>query len=196
MGTMVKPGASDFIKIDPCPQGTHQAVCYGIWDIVLQKITWQGNEKIMPKIVVAWEINKLIDCPGNDFDGLNYVLSKTYTNSTHEKSNLIQDLAALGITLTPIEQAEGFDIEGKLMGLSCLIGVVHKKGTNGTVYANIGSLVPLPDGFKEMPASLPNDPPKWVLKKREEQVVPGQQTEEPPDVGSPPPQDEFTQGVL
>ncbi len=178
----------DFITIPPCPKGTHQAVCYAVWDLGMQEITWKGETKNLPKVVVAWEINKKIDCPGSDFHDMSYVLSKTYTNSTHEKSNMMIDFVSLGIEIGQEETYRGFDIEEKVIVKQAMLGVIHNKGTNGTIYANISSLIPLPDGFKEMPISLPNDPPKWVLKKMNQEVMPGVD-------GTPPPEDDFTKGL-
>ena len=38
------------------PQGTHLARCYRIIDLGTQQTEWQGQEKFLRKIMVAWEI--------------------------------------------------------------------------------------------------------------------------------------------
>ena len=97
--------------------GTYQAVCYAVWDIGKQIITWNGEEKIQHKIVIAWEVNQRIK--NGEYAGKRFVVSKTYTLSFFDKANLRKDLNSwIGITQ---EQAEkGIDTD-TLIGKNCLL---------------------------------------------------------------------------
>ena len=59
---------------DMIPAGTHAAVCYGVWDIGMQTMTWNGEEKKMHKIIIGWEIKETNKSEG-DTNGKRYVIS-------------------------------------------------------------------------------------------------------------------------
>ena len=75
------------------------------------------------------------------------VISKDYTLSMHEKSNLRKDLESWrgkGFTQT---EAEMFDIT-KLLGLPCMLNIIHKTSkSSGNTYAAISGITKIP---KEM----------------------------------------------
>lgn len=154
----------------PLPEaGTVQAVCCGVWDIGLQKFSYNGEEKILHKVVIAWELNQLIESPDSEYNGKPYMLTKTYTVSLAEKANLRHDLESWrGKPFTAEEIANGFDLE-KLYGVNCLLGVSHveSKKEAGKFFANISALLPLAKGMEHIkPVREQNaQPPKWVLER-------------------------------
>ncbi|HMM99845.1 MAG TPA: hypothetical protein PKC99_12605 [Anaerolineales bacterium] len=165
---VAKAPASNFQKL-PLPEaGTTRAVCCGVWDLGLQKIVWNGKEKIQHKIVIAWEIEQTIDSPESEYHGKRYMLSRRYTLSLGDKARLRQDLEAWrGKPLTPAEITNGFDVS-KLYGVNCLLGVTHTVDNSdpSKTYANITSILPPMRGAEQMTPERGRDeePPRWVAE--------------------------------
>jgi len=138
-------------KSDPVPAGTHHAVCYGVI-----AVGTQPSEKFTPrqKIIVCFEIpaERIIikdqDLPRG--------ISKRYTLSLNEKSNLRKDLQSWrGKPFTPTE-LDGFDVS-KVIGSNCLISVLHSDRA-GAVYADITSISALP---RQMASVRPENQPLY-----------------------------------
>ena len=68
-------------------------------------------------------------------------ISKFYTLSLHEKSNLGIDLTSWRGRAFTEKEKQGFDIT-KLLGVPCMLNVIE--GNNGK--SKVGSLMPLPKG--------------------------------------------------
>jgi hypothetical protein len=84
-------------------------------------------------------------------DGRPFMVSKTYTVSTHEKSQLRKDLEAWRGKPFTVEEISRFEII-KVLGVYALLNVSHVDGKDGNTYANIASLMPLPKGMPKPPA--------------------------------------------
>ena len=134
-------------------------------------------EKFKREIVVSLEFPNFIIKINNE-DGteseFTYVKSRMYTLSMHKKSNLralVQQI--IGKELSDDEAYE-YDIF-KIVGKPCMTSVVHKQVGDKT-YANISTVMPLPDGFPppkpvreqftysidESPKSVPEEVPEWM----------------------------------
>jgi hypothetical protein len=170
MSLVAKANSQEFEKFPLPDEGTVQAVCVGIWDIGEQVTPFidekTGLPKSQHKVVIAWEINQMINAPESEYHGKPYMLSKTYTVSLGEKSNLRHDLESWrGKPFTESELKDGFDLE-KLYGVNCLVGVTHVT-KNDRTFANITSILPPLKGMERMiPVRAKDDPaPKWVLEK-------------------------------
>jgi len=142
---------SNKTKSDPVPAGTHHAVCYGVI-----AVGTQPSEKFTPrqKIIVCFEIpaERIIikdqDLPRG--------ISKRYTLSLNEKSNLRKDLQSWrGKPFTPTE-LDGFDVS-KVIASNCLITVLHSDRA-GAVYADITSISALP---RQMASVRPENQPLY-----------------------------------
>lgn len=176
MTIIAKATAVEFEKFPLPDEGTVQAVCAGVWDLGLQSTPFiderTGQPKVQHKIVIAWELNQMIDAPDSEYHGKPYMLSKTYTLSLSEKSNLRHDLESWrGKPFTAEEVANGFDVS-KLYGVNCLVGVTHVKKER--TYANITSILPPLKGMEKMtPVRKQDEPaPKWVLEKAANAIKP------------------------
>lgn len=169
---IAKASESNFEKF-PLPEaGTTQAVCCGVWDLGMQKTTYNDETKLRHKIVIAWELQQLIEAPESEYNGKPYMLSKTYTLSLYENAALKKDLESWrGKQFTPDEITHGFDVE-KLYGINCLIGVAHVTKGDRT-YSNVSAILPPTKGMKELkPVRTKDEPaPKWVLEKAEQAVT-------------------------
>lgn len=179
MALIVK-ATKDFEKLPLPDEGTVQAVCVGVWDIGEQKTPFvderTGLPKTQHKVIIAWEINQMIDAPDSEYHGKPYMLSKTYTLSLNDKSNLRHDLESWrGKPFSEEELKNGIDLE-KLYGINCLLGIVHVTKGDKT-FANITSILP---PMKDMPKMVPlrgknEAPPQWVLDKIAQAVKPPEQ---------------------
>jgi hypothetical protein len=146
MGFIATSGGGNF---EMTPEGVHVARCYRMVDLGTQESDWQGTKKRAHKIMISWELlgeDRMVD--GNAF-----TISKRYTLSMHEKSQLRGDLEAWrGRAFTPEEEAQ-FDVS-KVLGSYCMVNIVHES-SNGKTYANIASIMPLPKGMTK--PSSPNE---------------------------------------
>lgn len=165
---------SKFPKL-PLPEaGTTQAVCCGVWDLGLQKTTYNDVEKVKHQVVIAWEVVEKINAPESEYHGKPYMLSKTYTVSLYEGANLRKDLESWrGTPFTETEIKDGFDVE-KLYGINCFVGIAHEqdRSGNGKTYANITAILPLAKGMEKIKSLRTREetPPKWVTEKATQAV--------------------------
>ena len=167
MSIVAKAGDNKFEKFPLPDEGTVQAVCAGVWDLGIQKTNYNGVDKEQHKVVIAWELNQLIDAPESEYHEMPYMLSKTYTLSLYENSNLRHDLESWrGKPFDEQTIENGFDVE-KLYGINCLVGVSHVT-KNDRTFANITSILPLMKGTESMtPVKEQNaEPPNWVKEKQ------------------------------
>lgn len=133
MAIMAKSEGGNFEQPDT---GPWPARCYSIIDLGHQRGEWQGEEKIRYQVLVIWEL------PTQDAleDGRPRSISKFYTLSLHEKSNLGKDLVAWRGKAFTEEEKLGFDIS-KLAGVPCMLNLVEKKDR-----VRVDGVMPLPKG--------------------------------------------------
>jgi hypothetical protein len=114
------------------PIGVHKARCIKVIDLGTQRQEYSGEISWKRQILVIWELPEELN---NDQP---MTISKFYTLSLHEKSNLGKDLTSWrGRPFTETEK-QGFDVE-KLIGITCQVNVMHKD--NGK--EDISSIMPL-----------------------------------------------------
>ena len=146
MGLYAKQPESN---IEPIPADTYQAVCYGVVDIGTHYNEIYDVKQ--HKIVLMWELPELkIDFEKDgQRQSMNRTISKQYTLSLSEKSNLYKDLLSWrGVPFTPAE-LEGFDVR-KVTGVNCLLAVINEPTKDGEkIRAKIASISKL---MKNMPA--------------------------------------------
>jgi hypothetical protein len=148
-------------NFESCPVGPVQAVISNVYDLGMQKQSGMYGETIAHQIVIMWEVNHQIK--SGKFAGQRFVLSKTYTNSMGQKSNLYKDLKSMiGDKAKP-----GIDLE-KLIGLNVQLNVQE----NAKGYSTIISIMPLQQGTQQMKPELPKThKPEWIVKKQSLQIV-------------------------
>jgi hypothetical protein len=113
MGTVVQDNGGDF---EPVPAGMHRAICVNVFDVGFQP-GYQGNPP-QHKVVVLWEIEPL------NSQGKHFGVTRIYTASIGEKSNLGNDLTTWrGRPFTSDEQ-KGFDLDN-IMGKPCQLNLVQ-----------------------------------------------------------------------
>lgn len=150
----------------PAPGGVHASVCCDVVDLGVLEVTYSGKTKKQHKVRILWQIEQSME------DGKPFIVQKRYTLSLHEKSSLRADLESWRSKPFSEDELKGFDLEN-LIGVPALLNVVPEM-KNGTVYANVKSIMKLPKNFT-------------VLKPRDYIRVqdrdPQQQHEDMPPVG-------------
>lgn len=154
----------------PAPSGTHQAVCFGTWDIGWQVSEWMGKELEQRKVIIGWEINELME-DGN-FKGKRYTVYKRYTASLSERANLKKDLESWRGKSFTDEERKRFDVEN-LIGANCMLSIVHKTSVGGKTYANISSVSKLTKGMQPLAPENSKEMPEWIKKIKEKSVEHG-----------------------
>jgi hypothetical protein len=118
------------------PEGNFPAVITTVADLGLQESNWQGEINRAYKIGLAFEL-----VGKTTTDGRPFAVFDRVNCSLHEKSRLAPIVsAALGTVPNELDPRD-------LLGHPVLVRVVHKDGQDGKVWANIGSVTPIPDGM-------------------------------------------------
>ena len=164
-------------EFTPVPEGSHVARCVSVVDLGVQETPFGDKDQVYLGFEVydhrvEWEK----DGEKKEGPGL---IGVTWTNNLYEEANLGKALIAWrGKPFTP-EEKKLFDL-GKLLGVPCMLSVVHNEAKNGKVYANVAAIMGCPKGL-EVPAQetesigySPKDPstkanldklPEWLQNK-------------------------------
>ncbi len=132
-------------SFEPITQGVHMATCIMVIDLGEQYS--QQYDKTQRKIMLTFEVHdETVEINGEDKPRN---ISKEYTLSLGEKSNLRKDLESWrGKKFTETE-LQGFSLD-KVLGVSCQLNILHTDRGNN-VYANVASIIPLPKGMAMFP---------------------------------------------
>lgn len=123
------------------PEGTHTARCFSIVHTGTRTDENYKTSKNIVRITFELPEERAVFKEGDNEKP--FVISKKYNLSLNEKATLRKDLESWrGKEFTP-EESKGFDIT-KLLGLPCMVSVVHKTADNGNVYANVTSVTKPP----------------------------------------------------
>src|SRR5690606_36452002 len=137
------PKGGDFT---PPPEGTHPARCYRVIDLGTQQVEFKGTQKRQHMILLSWELpTERMD------DGRPFTIHQRYTFSSSDKSHFRNHLESWrGKKFEGRDYAPGgFDVS-KLVGVPCLVTVVHDRNGDNT-YANVTGIVRLPKGMEVPP---------------------------------------------
>ena len=141
-------GGGNFKRV---PSGAHIGRCYSLIDLGTQVTDGQYGLKEQHKIRIGWELfgedeqgaPLTVDVDGKEKP---MTISKSYTVSLHEKSNLRKELAAWRGKDFTDDEAKAFDVS-KLVGAYCMVNVTTSEN-NGKTYSNVAGLTPLPSALK------------------------------------------------
>lgn len=143
MSIILKEGTTKIKEL--VPAGTHIGRCYQMVHVGKVEWEWNGEQKVGDKVRLTFELPH----ETRMFDGEEkpMVITKEYTISLHEKSNLRKDLESWrGAEFTPAE-LRGFDLV-KLLGQPCNVTVMQKTAKTGNEYACIVGLGKLTKGVE------------------------------------------------
>lgn len=146
MGLVAKDsGGGDYELL---PEDNHTARCVQIIDIGTQESDYGAKRQC----VIGWEIPGELRTYDEAEGEQPAMISKFYTLSLASKSNLRHDLESWrGKAFLP-EELAGFDLT-HLLGVPCLLQVIHKTGKDGKTRAVIGNISKVPKGI-EVPAQI------------------------------------------
>lgn len=124
MAILATKGEDNFKKVNP---GTYVARCFSMIEIGTITSEYMGQIKKQKKVMFTWELPDELEI-FNEEKGLEpFAVSKTYTLSMYDKSNLRHDLESWRGQGFTDKEAESFDVT-KLLGVPCLLSVIHKPG--------------------------------------------------------------------
>ena len=133
-------------NFEPCPAGNHVARCYSMVHIGTIDDTYLGEAHTANKVRISFEFPTEKRVFKEENGEQPYALSKEFTLSMHEKSNLRKVLEGWRGRAFSEDEAKAFDIT-KLLGVPCLVNVIHKEKKDGGVRAEIASISAMPKGF-------------------------------------------------
>lgn len=133
--------ANDSKSYEPCPAGTHHAVCADVIDLGMKPNPFKPGAQ-QHKIDIAWQVSELRE------DGKRFVVYKRYTLSLNEKATLRHDLESWRGKPFTEDELRGFDVE-RLIGANGLVNIQHHVSGDKT-YANVVAVTPLIKGMVKM----------------------------------------------
>jgi len=127
-------GGGNFQQANP---GTVVARCWMVLDLGHQKNEYKGEVTIKHQVLISWEIpSQTMD------DGRPISISRFYTLSLHEKSNLGIDLTSWRGKAFTEDEKQGFDISN-LLGVPAMLSIVDKNGKS-----RVSSVMGIPKGME------------------------------------------------
>jgi hypothetical protein len=128
------------------PSGNYVARCYSMIHIGTVDEDYIGEIKTMNKVRITWELPTELRVFSEEKGEQPMVISKEYTLSMHEKSNLRRDLESWRGKGFTDDQAKSFDIT-KLLGVVCMLNIIHKTTKTGNEFATISNISTMPKGL-------------------------------------------------
>jgi hypothetical protein len=165
--------------IEPIPAGVYVAVCYGLIDLGTHHSPTFGNDT--HKALIQWEVPEVRSDFERDGKQVNLprAISRRYTVSLSEKSNLRKDLESWRGRKFTAQELAGFDLK-TVLGTACQLQIVHETNKEGKTFATIAAIMALPKGtprpkpenplaffsFEEAgkKPELPAGVPEWIQK--------------------------------
>lgn len=175
----------DNITIDPIlyaarevhPQGPFAAVCVDIVDLGMRVKDFQGKKRAAHTCALVFLTGK------TSKEGYPLDLSQEFTVSLNEKATMRKFLEAWrGVVFSEAEMGAQFSLSS-FANKPALISVVHRKSKDGTkTYANIGAIMPLPEGMSPPAVAGYTRPPFFAKRKQQYSDEFAAYMSAPPDV--------------
>jgi hypothetical protein len=134
------------IKRELTPAGNYVARCYSMIHIGTVEEEIMGEIKRLNKVRITWELPTELRVFKEENGEQPMVISQEFTLSMNEKSNLRKFLESWRGKGFTEEEAKCFDIT-KLLGLPCMLSIIHKQTKKGNDYALISSVASMPKGI-------------------------------------------------
>lgn len=128
------------------PKGNHLAICCGLIEMGTQHDTWKGEEKVMRKIRILWEVPKFRikfqdKRTGREVEKPAWV-GQDYTLSFSDKAKL-----------RPVVEAHGIEIPEKgavplerMIGVGVQIKITHNESEDGSQWEHVDTVAGLLEG--------------------------------------------------
>lgn len=130
------------------PAGSHIARCFSLIHYGhVPETDFNGNRVMMNKVRLSFELPNETRVFDPEKGEQPMSISKEYTVSLGEKSNMRKDLEGWRGKSFTAEELAGFDVLN-IVGKPCLLNVIHKTSkSSGNNYAMISSISPLAKGM-------------------------------------------------
>lgn len=121
---------------------TYPARCISLIDIGEQMNEMSGNCR--PEIILTFELpTEFIEVEGEQKPRY---MSSTFTNSLSERAKLRGMLEMWRGKAFTDDELKAFDLRN-ILGMPCMLSIVHRQAKNGKTYANIGGISKLAKGM-------------------------------------------------
>ena len=153
---IVADEAEDFEK---CPTGLQRSICYFVEDIGTQEGNYKGKPLSKKQLIIGWELEARIK--EGEYAGQPFAISKFYTQTINDMSNLCKDLESWRGKKFTVEEKKGFNMK-VVVGVQCTLNIIaeEKDGKEIRVVAGVSPATPgkplkifntdIPDWVKEM----------------------------------------------
>lgn len=138
---------SDFVLV---PAGTYAARCYSMVHIGTNEEEYMGQKKDLNKVRITWELPTELKVFKPENGEQPYSISKEFTLSMYEKANLRKFLESWRGRGFTDDEVKNFDIS-VLIGVPCMLSVIHKTSKQGRVYADVSAVSTVPKGMTVPP---------------------------------------------
>jgi hypothetical protein len=135
------------VKRELIPAGNYAARCYSMIHIGTVEEMIQGDIKRLNKVRITWELPTELRVFKEEKGEQPMVISQEFTLSMNEKANLRKFLESWRGKGFTEEQAKNFDIT-VLLGVPCMLSVIHKVTKKGNEYETIASVAAMPKGYE------------------------------------------------
>jgi hypothetical protein len=190
MGIMASDNGGDF---EPVPAGMHRATCVNVFDVGYQP-GYQGAPPAH-KVVVLWEIEPL------NSQHKHFTVTRIYTLSIGDKSNLGNDLTTWRGRPFTAEERRGFDLDN-IIGKPCQLNLVQNGDKVKIAGVMPATMIPDATTRKNVPAGYwtietkRDYIPNFVKKMLESQIAPPSKAKAPqPAAAGAAPGDDFTDDI-
>lgn len=133
----------------PAPSGTHVARCVQLIDLGNQYSKFYG--KTAYKVLLGFELPNQVQ----EHNGEPYIVWKRYTLLLSKRAALRKHLEAWRNRAFSEEELKSFDL-ATVVGVPCMVAIVHTTGDDDTVFANIDGVFAVPDGTVVPPQVHPS----------------------------------------
>lgn len=135
------------VKRELIPAGNYVARCYSMVHIGTVTELILGESKRLNKVRITWELPTELRVFKEENGEQPMVISQEFTLSMNEKANLRKFLESWRGQGFTEEQAKSFDIT-KLLGVPCMLSIIHKQTKKGNEYETIASIAAMPKGLQ------------------------------------------------
>lgn len=165
---MIVKASNNFVK-EWISEGTHDAVCYALYDLGFQEGEYKGKKTINRKLVLAWQVKEKIEGNG-DYQGKHKVCYRQLTASLGEKAELRSILVSWRGKQFSEEELQGFDLS-KLIGAKCRLSIAHKYDAYGNVTGiNISQVLKATPQHSNFTPDKIDKIPKWIMEAQDRQI--------------------------
>jgi hypothetical protein len=147
--TATNEGGGNF---QPLEAGTYPARCISMIHIGTVTEQIMGKDKTLNKVWISWEIPTELKEFKQGEGEKPYVINEEFNLSMNEKATLRKFLESWRGKQFTDDEAKSFDVT-KLLGVPCMVSIVHKTSAAGKTFAKISNVSPVMKGFT-VPAQI------------------------------------------